>query len=43
MNLDERREIVGMFIERVIVKRARPGLAAFDPERVGADGIMWRA
>jgi hypothetical protein len=43
MNLDERREIVGMFIERVIVKRATLGLQAFDNNRVGVDGIVWRA
>jgi site-specific DNA recombinase len=39
MNLDERREIVGMFVERVTVKRATPGARAFDPRRVA---IEWR-
>lgn len=42
MNLDERREIVGMFITKVIVKRATPGLQKFDENRVGVDGIVWR-
>lgn len=39
MNLDERRQIIGMFIERVTVKRARPGATAFDPGRIA---IEWR-
>jgi site-specific DNA recombinase len=39
MNLDERREIVRMFVERVIVKRAVPGRRGFDKERVA---IVWR-
>jgi site-specific DNA recombinase len=39
MNLDERREIVGMFIGRVMVKRATPGTKGFDPRRVA---IQWR-
>lgn len=42
MNLDERREIIGMFIERVIVQRAKPGTRGFDENRIGADGIVWR-
>ena len=42
MNLDERRELVGMFIERVVVKRATPGARGFDENRVGVDGIVWR-
>lgn len=39
MILDERREIIGMFIERVTVKRATPGTRSFDPRRVE---IEWR-
>jgi hypothetical protein len=39
MNLDERREIIGMFIEKVVVKRATPGTTGFDPRRVA---IVWR-
>jgi site-specific DNA recombinase len=39
MNLDERREIVGMFVERVVVKRATPGTTGFDPRRVA---VEWR-
>lgn len=42
MNLDERREIVGMFVERVTVKPAIPGARRFNGERIGADGIVWR-
>jgi hypothetical protein len=43
MNLDERREVIGMFIEHVVVKRATPGAQAFDESRVGAEGIVWRS
>ena len=39
MSLEERREIVGMFVERVIVHRARPGSNRFDPGRVA---VVWR-
>lgn len=39
MNLDERREIIGLFIERVLVHRARPGTRSFDRDRVA---IEWR-
>ncbi|HZO66339.1 MAG TPA: recombinase family protein [Kribbellaceae bacterium] len=39
MNLDERREIVSLFVERVIVKRAKPGTKGFDTNRVD---IAWR-
>ena len=39
MTLDERRELVGMFIEHVVIKPARPGTRAFDPGRVD---IEWR-
>lgn len=39
MTLDERREIVAMFIEHVTVKPARPGTRAFDPDRVSTE---WR-
>lgn len=34
MTLDERREVVGMFVSRVTVHRARPGSRSFDPGRV---------
>jgi site-specific DNA recombinase len=40
MNLDERREIIGMFIARVAINRAKPGTGKFDPNRVT---IEWRA
>jgi hypothetical protein len=40
MTLDERREIVGMFVGRVVVRRARPGTRGFDPRRVT---VEWRA
>ncbi|HEY3004302.1 MAG TPA: recombinase family protein [Kribbellaceae bacterium] len=39
MNLDEQREIIGMFIERVVIRRATPGATGFDPRRVA---IGWR-
>lgn len=39
MNLDERREIIGLFIERVIVNRATLGRRGFDASRVD---IVWR-
>ena len=39
MTLDERREIVAMFIEQVTIKRAKPGTRAFDSGRVHID---WR-
>jgi DNA invertase Pin-like site-specific DNA recombinase len=39
MTLDERREIVGLFVDTVTVNRARPGTRAFDPGRVV---IGWR-
>lgn len=39
MNLDEQREIVGMFVERVTVSRATPGTHGFDDGRVA---IEWR-
>jgi hypothetical protein len=39
MTLDERREIITMFIARVIVARAKPGTRAFDPGRVA---VGWR-
>jgi site-specific DNA recombinase len=39
MTLDERREIIGLFVEHVVVNRATPGLHAFDPGRVD---IVWR-
>jgi hypothetical protein len=40
MNLDERREIIGMFVDRVIVKRAKLGTRGFDENRVD---IVWRS
>ncbi|MEI8409298.1 MULTISPECIES: recombinase family protein [unclassified Kribbella] len=39
MTLDEKREMVEMFIERVTVRPAKPGTRSFDPERVV---ITWR-
>ena len=39
MTLDEKREIVGMFIHHVLVEPAKPGTRAFDPGRVD---IGWR-
>jgi len=39
MNLDERREIIGMFVESVVVKRAKPGTRTFDAGRVA---VHWR-
>jgi hypothetical protein len=32
--LDEKRELLRMFIERVTVNRAKPGARAFDSDRV---------
>ena len=42
MNLDERREIIGMFVKAVVVKRATPGTKGFDENRIGDAGIVWR-
>lgn len=39
MVLDERREIVSMFIEKVVVSRAKPGTTRFDSGRVE---VVWR-
>jgi site-specific DNA recombinase len=39
MTLDERRELLRMFIERITVYRAKPGTKQFDPDRVQ---ITWR-
>ena len=39
MNLDERREIVGMFVAKVVISRATPGTRFFDDRRVA---IEWR-
>lgn len=39
MNLDERREIIAMFVERVTVHRAKPGTRGFDSDRVS---VEWR-
>ena len=40
MNIDQRRELLGLLIERVEVGPARRGLTTFDPDRVA---IVWRA
>jgi hypothetical protein len=42
MTLDEQRELLGMFIDRVAVGRARPGLQTFDPERLASVETWWR-
>ncbi len=39
MTLDEKRELVRLFVESVIIFRATPGRRGFDPERVA---IVWR-
>jgi DNA invertase Pin-like site-specific DNA recombinase len=39
MTLDEQRELLRMFIERVVISRAKPGARAFNPDRVE---IAWR-
>jgi DNA invertase Pin-like site-specific DNA recombinase len=39
MTLDEKRELLRMFIEKVVINRATPGTRAFDPGRVE---IEWR-
>jgi site-specific DNA recombinase len=39
MTLDEKREMIEMFIEHVIIKPAKPGARAFDRDRVS---IAWR-
>lgn len=39
MTLDERREFVRVFVERVTIKRTKPGTARFDRERVS---VRWR-
>lgn len=39
MTLDERRELVELFITRVLVNPARPGAKQFDPQRIK---IEWR-
>ncbi len=43
MNLDERREILGMFVARVVVKRARPGQRGFDDGRVDIEWVRHAA
>lgn len=40
MVLDERRDVISMYVNRVVVVRAKPGTQGFDPGR--AD-IQWRA
>jgi DNA invertase Pin-like site-specific DNA recombinase len=39
MTLDERREFIRLFVERVTIKRAKPGTKGFDSGRVAID---WR-
>jgi DNA invertase Pin-like site-specific DNA recombinase len=39
MTLDERREVISMFVGSVTVRRATPGVARFDPSRVA---VEWR-
>jgi hypothetical protein len=39
LNLDERRQLLAIFIDKVIVHRAKPGTERFDPTRVE---IIWR-
>jgi site-specific DNA recombinase len=39
MTLDERREFIRLFVERVTINRAKPGTRGFDPARVK---IAWR-
>jgi site-specific DNA recombinase len=39
MTLDERREILRLFIERIVIHPATPGARAFDPERVA---VVWK-
>ena len=40
LNLDEQRELLRLFIDGVIIHRARRGTTVFDPDRVR---ILWRA
>lgn len=42
MTLDEQRELIGMFIERVAVNRATPGLHAFEQARISPAVTWWR-
>jgi hypothetical protein len=39
MTLDERREVLRMFLREVTIHRAKPGTRAFDPGRLS---ISWR-
>jgi DNA invertase Pin-like site-specific DNA recombinase len=39
MTLDERRELLRLFIDRVVISRANPSVRVFDPSRVE---IMWK-
>lgn len=39
MTLDERREVIDDYIEKVVIERARPGLQRFDSDRVK---VIWR-
>ena len=38
MTLDERRELIDMYVEKVVIGPAKPGTRRFDPERVS---IVW--
>ena len=40
MTLDERRELICMFVEQVVVATAKPGTRKFDPSRVE---IAWQS
>lgn len=42
MTLDERREVLGMFVGGIGVGRARPGLHTFDAARVADVDTWWR-
>lgn len=43
MTLDERREIVTMFVATIAVGRATPGLQGFEPARLAPVETWWRA
>jgi hypothetical protein len=39
LNLDERRQLLAIFTERIVIHPATPGAKRFDPDRVE---IVWR-
>jgi hypothetical protein len=39
MTLDEKRELLRLFIDRVVISRANPRVRVFDPSRVE---IVWK-